>query len=152
MPVMARELRAHPFDRLIAMESKVMNSGRRILIIAEPDLGRRLEAFLRESGWSTYRSPDIQSLPTTLSSVQPHLLVVGLDAPWFDVTALDYLVSASEWRIPIIALTSLVTAPMPGPVTFLPATTPLAEIVLSVEQAAALRGIRPSLPAGNAPN
>lgn len=126
-----------------------MNSSKRMLIIAEPDLGRKLESSLHGSGWSIYRSPDIESLSSTLSAVQPHMLLVGLDAPWFDFSALEHLVSASEWRIPVLALTSLATAPMPGPVTFLPSATPLAEIVQAVEQIAALRGIRPSLPSGH---
>lgn len=130
---------------------KDMNDGRRVLIIAEPELGRALESTLRASDWQTFRSPDIGSLASTLSSVQPHLLLIGLDAPWFDATALNQLVSASEWRIPVIALTSLVSTPIPGPVTFLPATTTMAELLQSVEQTAAIRGIRAALPLGHLP-
>lgn len=117
-----------------------MANERRILIVAQPELSRSLEAPLRSAGWRVYRSPDVVSLGDAMQSVRPHFLLVGLDTPWFDATALNRIVSAAKWHIPVMALTSLTTVRVEGPITFLPAETPVSEIVESVEKAAERHG------------
>jgi hypothetical protein len=113
-----------------------MTSQRRILIVAKPELSRSLETPLRHAGWSVYRSPDLVSLSDAMRSIVPHVLLVGLDAPWFDASALHRLASASSWNVPIIALTSLTTSPVDGPITFLPSTMSVAEIARRIDQTA----------------
>jgi hypothetical protein len=109
----------------------------RILIIAKPELSRELEAPFRRAGWSVYRSPNVSALALHLSSIQPQALLIGLDAPWFDRGTLGGLGAVSEWNLPVFALTSHTRQIVEGPVTLLPAETPVAEIVERVESAVA---------------
>ena len=77
----------------------------RIVVIAQPELGRRLESHLRAAGWSVYRSPDIPAISEILRSVRPKALIVGLDAPWFDDKTLPRLFEAAETQTHLLALT-----------------------------------------------
>jgi DNA-binding NtrC family response regulator len=98
-----------------------MNGQKRILVIAQPELGRRLEQYLRAAGWSVYRSPDPSSIAETVRSVKPRILIVGLDAPWFDHDTLANLLAATTCETPVLALTDV--AGQDGELaTFLPAS------------------------------
>jgi DNA-binding NtrC family response regulator len=99
-----------------------MNEQKRILVIAQPELGRRLEQYLRAAGWSVYRSPDMSSIAETVRSVKPHMLIVGLDAPWFDRETLAKLLAATACETPVLALTDLSPGQDVGLATFLPAS------------------------------
>ena len=79
----------------------------RIVVIAQPELGRRLESHLRAAGWSVYRSPDITAISEILRSVRPKALIVGLDAPWFDEMTLPRLLEAAESQTHLLALTDV---------------------------------------------
>lgn len=79
----------------------------RIVVIAQPELGRRLESHLRAAGWSVYRSPDITAIAEILRSVRPKALIVGLDAPWFDEKTLPRLLEAAESQTHLLALTDM---------------------------------------------
>ncbi len=70
--------------------------------------------------------------------------LIGLDAPWFDRGTLGGLGTISEWNLPIFALTAHTPQIVEGPVTLLPADTPVAEIVGRVE--AAVHHPSPSFP------
>jgi len=111
-----------------------MANQKRILIIAKPNLSRSLESLLRRDEWRVYRSPDVVSLEDAMSSVRPHILVVGLDTPWFDETALIRLVSATDWKVPVLAITSLVVTPVDGPITFFPASASISEIASEIDK------------------
>lgn len=77
----------------------------RIVVIAQPELGRQLESHFRAAGWSVYRSPDITSVSEILRSVRPKALIVGLDAPWFDDQTLPLLLKAADAQTCLLALT-----------------------------------------------
>ena len=97
-----------------------MYEQKRILVIAQPELGRRLEQHLRAAGWSVYRSPDPSLISEMVRSLKPNLLIVGLDAPWFDRETLSKLLAATDCETPVLALTDDSPAEGAGLATFLP--------------------------------
>ena len=99
-----------------------MSEQKRILVIAQPELGRRLEQYLRAAGWSVYRSPDTSLIAETVRSVKPRLLIVGLDAPWFDQETLVKLLAATACETPVLALTDVPPGKDAELATFLPAS------------------------------
>jgi DNA-binding NtrC family response regulator len=99
-----------------------MNEQKRILVIAQPELGRRLEPYLRAAGWSVYRSPDMSLIADTVRSVKPRILIVGLDAPWFDQETLAKLLAATACETPVLALTDVPPGEDAESATFLPAS------------------------------
>ena len=99
-----------------------MNEQKRILVIAQPELGRRLEQYLRAAGWSVYRSPDTSLIAETVRSVKPRILIVGLDAPWFDQETLAKLLAATACETPVLALTNVPPGQDAELATFLPAS------------------------------
>jgi DNA-binding NtrC family response regulator len=109
---------------------------KRILVIAQPELGRRLEHHLRAAGWSVYRSPDPSLISEMVRSLKPNLLIVGLDAPWFDGETLAKLLAATDCEMPVLALTDESPAPCAGLATFLPAS--IEPQLLLVEMARAI--------------
>jgi hypothetical protein len=113
-----------------------MYEQKRILVIAQPELGRRLEHHLRAAGWSVYRSPDPSLVSEMVRSLKPSLLIVGLDAPWFDCDTLAKLLAATDCWIPVLALTDDSAAQGAGLATFLPAS--IEPQLLLVEMARAI--------------
>jgi len=111
----------------------------RIVVIAQPELGRRLESHLRAAGWSVYRSPDITAIAEILRSVRPKALIVGLDAPWFDEETLPRLLEVAESQTHLLALTDTHAELGSDRIVVLPtATDPtvvLQEVLCAVEPA-----------------
>ena len=97
-----------------------MSEQKRILVIAQPELGRRLEQYLRAAGWSVYRSPDTSLIEEMVRSVKPRILIVGLDAPWFDQETLAKLLAATACETPVLALTDVPSGQDAELATFLP--------------------------------
>ena len=118
-------------------EPGTMNEHKRILVIAQPELGRRLEQYLRAAGWSVYRSPDTSLIAETVRSVKPRILIVGLDAPWFDQETLAKLLAATACETPVLALTDTSSGHEAELATFLPASIEpqslLAEMTKAIE-------------------
>jgi hypothetical protein len=114
-----------------------MSEHKRILVIAQPELGRRLEHHLRAAGWSVYRSPDPSLISDMVRSLKPSLLIVGLDAPWFDRETLAKLLAATDCETPVLALTDDSTATGAGLATFLPASIEPQLLLVEMDRAIA---------------
>src|SRR6478735_8790308 len=114
-----------------------MSEHKRILVIAQPELGRRLEPFLRAAGWTVYRSPDTSLIAETVRSVKPRLLIAGLDAPWFDKETLTRLLAATSCETPVLALTDVLTGQDAKLATFLPASIEPRLLLTEMEKAIA---------------
>ena len=128
-----------------------MNEQKRILVIAQPELGRRLERYLRAAGWSVYRSPDTSLIAETVRSVKPRMLIVGLDAPWFDQQTLAKLLAATACETPVLALTDVPPGQNAELATFLPVS--IEPQMLLLEMARAIeRDDRCRLELDNSPN
>lgn len=114
-----------------------MNEPCRIVVIAQPELGRRLESHLRAAGWSVYRSPDDSAVSEILRSVRPQALIIGLDAPWFNDETLPRLLEHLETNTRLLALTDGHADLASDRLIVLPATTDpatvLDEVVCAVQ-------------------
>ncbi len=56
----------------------------RILVVARPVLGRRVEAALRSAGHEVHRTPDPSATEQLAARLRPGVVVVVLDLPWGD--------------------------------------------------------------------
>jgi hypothetical protein len=76
----------------------------RILVIARPALGRRIELALRSAGHEIHRTPDPSSAQSLAARLRPRAAVVALDLPWGDAVAAAYQLCHGERAIPVLML------------------------------------------------
>lgn len=56
----------------------------RILVVARPVLGRKIEMALRTAGHEVHRTPDPAATEPLVARLRPDAIVVALDLPWGD--------------------------------------------------------------------
>lgn len=76
----------------------------RILVIARPALGRKIELALRLAGHEVYRTPDPSAAERLVARLRPHLAVVALDLPWGDAEDAIAQLSTARRAIPVLIL------------------------------------------------
>lgn len=59
----------------------------RVLIVARPVLGRKVEVALRSAGHEVHRTPDPSAAEQLVARLRPNAVVVALDLPWGDALA-----------------------------------------------------------------
>lgn len=76
----------------------------RILVIARPALGRKIEAALKIAGHQVYRTPDPSTAAQLETQLRPQLAVVALDLPWGDAEGAIARLCSSRRDIPVLVL------------------------------------------------
>ena len=76
----------------------------RILVIARPALGRKIEVALRLAGHEVYRTPDSSAAERLVLQLRPQVAVVALDLPWGDAEGAIARLSSSRRAIPVLVL------------------------------------------------
>jgi hypothetical protein len=76
----------------------------RILIVARPALGRRIEVALRSVGHEVHRTPDPSATDSLTVRLRPSAVVVALDLPWGDALAAAERLRAGGKPTPVLVL------------------------------------------------
>jgi DNA-binding response OmpR family regulator len=76
----------------------------RILVIARPALGRKIEIALRLAGHEIHRTPDPSSVESLVARLRPRAAVVALDLPWGDADAAAQQLAYGRRAIPVLVL------------------------------------------------
>jgi hypothetical protein len=79
-------------------------TARRIVVLARPGLGRRVEAILRSDGHEVYRTPDDGNLGALVSRLRPQLIIVALDIPWAGFQGSTQLLIEQMRPVPVLLL------------------------------------------------
>jgi DNA-binding response OmpR family regulator len=56
----------------------------RVVVLAHPVVGRRVEDILRRAGHEVHRTPDDGQLHHLVARLRPHLVIIALDFPRID--------------------------------------------------------------------
>lgn len=78
----------------------------RILVLARPSIGRRLEVALRSAGHEVHRTPDASATEQLAVRLRPGAVVVALDLPWGDALDAAHRVRGLEPPVPVLVLVS----------------------------------------------
>lgn len=76
----------------------------RVLILARPVLGRRIEDVLRGAGYEVHRTPDGANLSRLVTQLQPNLVIVALDLPWLDPLDVAYDLAKQPRSVMVLLL------------------------------------------------
>ena len=76
----------------------------RILIVARPALGRKVEAALRSAGHEVHRTPDPSAADALAAQLRPQAVVIALDLPWGDALAAADRLRNGERPVPVLLL------------------------------------------------
>jgi CheY-like chemotaxis protein len=76
----------------------------RILVLARPAIGRRLEVVLRSAGHEVYRTPDPAAAERLATKLHVEVVVVALDLPWGDALAAAEHLRDGERPVPVLLL------------------------------------------------
>jgi hypothetical protein len=76
----------------------------RVLVIARPALGRKIEMALRMAGHEVYRTPDPSATESLVARLRPRIVIVALDLPWGDAEGAVARLCSSRHALPVIVL------------------------------------------------
>src|SRR5215217_3523181 len=76
----------------------------RILVVARPALGRRVEVALRSAGHEVHRTPDPSATERLAARLRPSAVVVALDLPWGDALAAAHRLQDHGRPMPVLVL------------------------------------------------
>jgi chemotaxis response regulator CheB len=76
----------------------------RVLVIARPALGRKIEMALQMAGHEVYRTPDPSAAGRLDAQLRPDVAVIALDLPWGDAASAVARLSSSPRAIPVLVL------------------------------------------------
>ena len=76
----------------------------RVIILARPALGRRVEGILRDGGYEVHRTPDGAHLTSLVSQLQPRLVIVALDLPWVNALHVAQGLAERPRSVPVLLL------------------------------------------------
>ena len=76
----------------------------RIIVMARPARGRRLEATLRGAGYEVHRTPDGEDLTRLVTRLRPHAVILALDIPWIDALDVVQPMIAGARSVPVLLL------------------------------------------------
>jgi hypothetical protein len=76
----------------------------RIVLLARPALGRRIETILRGDGYEVHRTPGGDGFHGLVALLRPHLVIMALDIPWNDPVAVMREVREGPWVVPLLLL------------------------------------------------
>jgi DNA-binding response OmpR family regulator len=74
----------------------------RILVVARPALGRRIELVLRTDGHEVHRTPDPSATEQLAARLHPQAVVVALDLPWGDALAAAERLRDGDRPVPVL--------------------------------------------------
>lgn len=80
------------------------NHPARILVVARPALGRRIEVALRSAGHEVHRTPDPSATEVLVARLRPGAAVIALDLPWGDAHAAAHRLAAAANPVPVLVL------------------------------------------------
>ncbi len=76
----------------------------RVLVVARPVLGRKVEVALRSAGHEVHRTPDPSATKQQAAWLRPGVVVVALDLPWGDALAAAHRLRDSAQPVPVLVL------------------------------------------------
>ena len=76
----------------------------RILVVARPALGRKVEVALRSAGHEVHRTPDPSATERLAARLRPGAIVVALDLPWGDALDVAHRVRDGGRPLPVLIL------------------------------------------------
>jgi hypothetical protein len=76
----------------------------RILVVARPVLGRKVEGALRSAGHEVHRTPDPSATERLAARLRPGAIVVALDLPWGDALKAALRVRDGAQPVPVLVL------------------------------------------------
>ena len=76
----------------------------RIVVLAQPAVGRMVEAILHNAGHEVHRTPDDGMLSHLVARLRPHLVIVALDIPWVSTADVVHQLTTLPRSIPVLLL------------------------------------------------
>jgi hypothetical protein len=76
----------------------------RILVVARPVLGRKVEMALRSAGHEVHRTPDPSAAERLAARLRPGAVVVALDLSWGDALEAANRMHDGKQRMPVLVL------------------------------------------------
>jgi CheY-like chemotaxis protein len=93
-----------PTDLKESHVAETADQQKRIVVLARPQLGRSVEATLRNAGYEVHRTPDHLHLGALAVRLRPDLIIVALDLPWVDAIDAVELLREEEPSVPVLLL------------------------------------------------
>lgn len=76
----------------------------RIVVLGQPRVARQVQAFLSNSRYEIYRTPDAAGVVALVSRVRPHLIIIVQDIPWANVTETSRHLAEHYPRVPVLLI------------------------------------------------
>jgi hypothetical protein len=105
----------------------------RIIVMAQPARGRKLEALLRGAGYEVHRTPDDGDLVRLVARLRPHAVIVTLDIPWINVLDVVHPMFAGARSVPVLLLGEVEDDPRLGGYPRLPLEANAALLLAAIE-------------------
>ena len=76
----------------------------RIVVLAPPTVGRRVDVILRSVGYEVHRTPDDGNLGHLVARLRPRLVIVTLDIRWVNAVEAVHPLLAGTRPVPVLLL------------------------------------------------